>query len=116
VVLAGPSAGSLCWHLGGPTDSFREQLDPFTGGLGFLPFSNGVHDDFDAQPRRSTFRRMVADGILPAGYATEDGVGLHYRGERLYEAVTMLAGKRAWYVEPDRHHGYAEHAIDPRLI
>jgi len=28
VVLAGASAGSLCWHLGGPTDSFGDALDP----------------------------------------------------------------------------------------
>ncbi|HUY48078.1 MAG TPA: Type 1 glutamine amidotransferase-like domain-containing protein [Streptosporangiaceae bacterium] len=48
VVLAGASAGSLCWHLGGPTDSFGDALDPFTDGLGFLPYSNGVHDDFGA--------------------------------------------------------------------
>ena len=26
VVLAGASAGSLCWHRGGPTDSFGDQL------------------------------------------------------------------------------------------
>lgn len=32
VVLTGASAGSLCWHVGGPTDSFRDNLDPFTGG------------------------------------------------------------------------------------
>ena len=37
VVLAGASAGSLCWHVGGPTDSFRDRLDPFTGGLRLLP-------------------------------------------------------------------------------
>ncbi|GIH03350.1 peptidase E [Rhizocola hellebori] len=116
VVLAGPSAGSLCWHTGGPTDSFRDELDPFTNGLGFLPFSNGVHDDFDAQPRRDTYRAMVAQGVLPAGYATEDGVGLHYLGEQLHEAITMVPGKRAWYVEPDGHDGYLEHAIIPRLI
>jgi peptidase E len=42
VVLAGESAGSMCWHLGGLTDSFRDALDPVTNGLGFLPFSNGV--------------------------------------------------------------------------
>jgi len=35
VVLTGASAGSMCWHVGGPTDSFRDNLDPFTGGLAF---------------------------------------------------------------------------------
>ncbi len=56
VVLAGASAGSLCWHTGGPTDSFGDSLDAFTDGIGLLPFSNGVHDDFDDQPRRTTYR------------------------------------------------------------
>ena len=50
MVLAGRSAGSLCWHVGGATDSFSDALDPFTGGLAFLPFSNGVHDDLATSP------------------------------------------------------------------
>ena len=29
-VLAGGSAGSLCWHRGGTTDSFGDRLDAFT--------------------------------------------------------------------------------------
>ena len=80
IVLAGASAGSLCWHVGGPTDSFSDRLDPFTGGLGLLPYSNGVHDDFPGQPRREVYRTMIAEGVLPGGYATEDGTGLHYQG------------------------------------
>jgi peptidase E len=115
-VLAGASAGSVCWHVGGPTDSFRDDLDPFTDGLGFLPYSNGVHDDLDDQPRRTAFRDLVADGSLPGGYATEDGVGLVYAGTRMREAVTVLPGKRAWRVAPDGLGGYLEEPILPRLI
>jgi peptidase E len=37
VILAGISAGSICWHLGGTTDSFGE-LRAVTDGLGLLPF------------------------------------------------------------------------------
>jgi peptidase E len=116
VVLAGASAGSLCWHFGGPTDSYRDALDPFTGGLAFLPYSNGVHDDLDDQPRRAAFRELIANGKLPAGYATEDGVGLLYAGTRLLEAITILPGSRAWHVTPNGNGGYAEQAIVPRLI
>jgi peptidase E len=116
IVLTGSSAGSMCWHAGGPTDSFRDNLDPFTGGLAFLPYSNGVHDDLDDQPRRTVFRELVAAGTLPAGYATEDGVGLLYAGTELVEAVTILPGKHAWHVTPDGNGGYAEQAIVPRLI
>jgi peptidase E len=116
VVLTGSSAGSLCWHLGGPTDSFGDSLDVFADGLGLVPYSNGVHDDLDDQPRRRVYREFVAVGRLPAGYATEDGVGLHYIGTELHEAVTILPGKRAWRVEPDGHGDYAEQAIAPRPI
>ena len=62
VVLAGWSAGSLCWHRGGPTDSFGDSLAVFTDGLGLLPYSNGVHDSLDDQPRRRVYREYVADG------------------------------------------------------
>jgi peptidase E len=116
VVLAGGSAGSLCWYRGGPTDSFRDGLDPFTDGIGLLPASNGVHDDSAAQPRREVYRRMVADGTLDAGYATEDGVGLHYVDTGLQEAVSMLAGKRAWRVQPDGSGGYTEAPVPARPI
>lgn len=99
VVLAGWSAGSLCWHTGGPTDSYRDGLDPFLDGLGLLPYSNGVHDDFAGQPRRAAYRRMAADGTLPPGYASEDGVGLHYVGTELHEAVTVRPDAAAWWVD-----------------
>lgn len=116
VVLAGASAGSLCWHRGGPTDSFSDRLDPFTGGLALLPYSNGVHDDFPGQPRREVYRAMVAQGVLPGGYATDDGTGLHYLGTTLHEAVSIRPGKRAWRVDPATGGGYAEEPIEPRNI
>jgi len=38
-VLAGVSAGALCWFEGGTTDSFGPALRPFTAGLPLLPGS-----------------------------------------------------------------------------
>ena len=86
VVLTGVSAGSICWHQGGTTDSFGAQLAPVTNGLGFLPYGNGVHYDAEAR-RRPLIHRLVADGTLGQTHCTDDGVGLHYRGTRLIEAV-----------------------------
>jgi hypothetical protein len=116
VVLAGVSAGSLCWHVGGPTDSFSDRLDPFTGGLGLLPYSNGVHDDFPGQRRREVYRAMVAQGVLPGGQATEGGTGLHYEGTTLHEAVSIRPGKRAWPVGPGPGGSYTDEPIEPRAI
>jgi peptidase E len=97
VVLAGVSAGSVCWHTGGTTDAFGPDLRPVTNGLAFLPYANGVHYDSEAQ-RRPLFHRLVADGTLPAGYATDDHVGLLYRGTELAGAVTEVRGQGAYRV------------------
>jgi peptidase E len=115
VVLAGVSAGSLCWHAGGTTDSFGPDLRPVTNGLGLLPHSNGVHHDSEVQ-RRPLYHRWVADGTLPAGYATDDGVGLVYRGTDLVEAVADRPGKAAYRVERGADGTAVETRIEPRRL
>jgi peptidase E len=78
-VLAGVSAGSICWHVGGPTDSFGPTLRPVTNALGLLPYGNGVHYDSEEQ-RRPLLHQLVADQVLPLSYATDDGIGILYEG------------------------------------
>ena len=80
VILGGVSAGSLCWHLGGTTDSFGQILQPVTNALGFLPYANGVHYDAEAQ-RRPLLHQLMKSGVLsPLAYATDDTVGIWYEG------------------------------------
>lgn len=97
VVLAGVSAGSICWYRGGTTDSYGPDLRAVTNGLALLPYDNGVHYDSEAQ-RRPTIHRLVADGTLGVTHCTDDGVGLVYRGTELVEAVTEIPGKGAYVV------------------
>ncbi len=115
VVLAGVSAGSVCWHVGGTTDAYGPDLRPVTDALGFLPFSNGVHYDAEEQ-RRPLFQRLVAEGMLPAGYATDNGVGLLYRGTEMVEAVAEVTGARAYHVRRDQSGAAEENMIEPRLL
>ena len=98
VVLTGVSAGSLCWHVGGTTDSFGPTLRPITNGLGLVPWSNGVHYDTEEQ-RRPLYQSLVADGTLPAGYATDDGAGVLYRGTEMVGAYAERDGAGAYFVE-----------------
>jgi peptidase E len=114
VVLSGVSAGSICWHVGGTTDSFGPDLRPVTNGLGLLPYSNGVHYDAEAQ-RRPLFHRLVGEGVLPAGYATDNGVGLVYRGTELVEAVAEVRGKAAYHVSGEGGE-VREERMEPRLL
>lgn len=115
VVLAGVSAGSLCWHVGGTTDSFGPDLRPVTNGIGLLPYSNGVHYDSEAQ-RRPLFQRLVAVGALPPGFATDDGVGLHYVGTEMVEAVADRPGAAAYRVERAADGSATETRVEPRLV
>jgi peptidase E len=105
VVLGGVSAGSICWHVGGTTDSFGLDLRAVDNGLGFLPYSNGVHYDSEER-RRPLFHELIGDGRLPDGFATDDGVGLVYRGTELAEVVSE---------QPDKY-GYAVRRIGPGTV
>ena len=85
VILGGVSAGSICWHVGGPTDSFGPELQPHRG-LALLPYGNGVHYDSEEQ-RRPLLHSLVASQALPLSYATDDGVGILYEGTEPVEVI-----------------------------
>lgn len=109
VVLAGVSAGSICWFEGGTTDSFGPGLSAVTNGLGFLPYGNGVHYDTEAR-RRPLVHRLVAEGVLGETHCTDDGVGLHYAGTRLIGAASERDGAAAYRVVRD-----GEVAVEERI-
>ena len=101
-VLGGVSAGSICWHVGGPTDSFGAELQAVTNGLCLLPYGNGVHYDSEEQ-RRPLMHRLVGEEVLPLSYATDDQVGILYEGIEPIEVVVDVEvapdGPAAYRVE-----------------
>jgi peptidase E len=115
VVLAGVSAGSLCWHVGGTTDSFGPELRAVTNGLAFLPWSNCPHYDGEEQ-RRPLYHRLIGERVLGAGYATDNGVGLHYRGVEMVGAVSEVAGAGAYFVERLADGTVHETRVEPRVL
>jgi peptidase E len=94
VVMAGVSAGSLCWHVGGPTDSFGPKLETVTNGLALVPYGNGVHYDTEAQ-RRPLLHSLVKDAILPLSFATDDHAAIVYEGSNPVEVVIDTADSKA---------------------
>jgi peptidase E len=92
VILSGVSAGSICWHVGGPTDSFGAELRAVTNGLGLVPYGNGVHYDSE-EPRRPLLHRLVGDSVLPLSYATDDGIAILYEGTEPVEVVADQEGE-----------------------
>ncbi len=112
-LLCGSSAGSICWFDFGVTDSVAEALTAMPC-LGFIAGSNCPH--YDGEPeRRPAFRRLVATGALPPGFACDDGVGLHYRGASLDAVVSSRPDARAYRVEA-RDGAAVETALETTVV
>jgi peptidase E len=96
IVLAGVSAGAICWFEQGLTDSFSGELRPLDC-LGFLPGSCCPHYDGEAQ-RRPSYHRLLAAGEISAGVAIEDWTGAHFKDTELYKVISSKRGARAYRV------------------
>ncbi len=112
VVLGGVSAGSICWHFGGPTDSFGPKLETVTNALGFLPWGNGVHYDSEAQ-RRPLLQSLVQNETLPLSFATDDHAGIIYQGIDPIEVVIDKADQNAKAYKVEKINGEVVETVLP---
>lgn len=94
VVLAGGSAGALCWHTGGVTTSFGPTASVVADGLGFVPGSLAVHYDSDST-RAPAYEQGIASGALAPGIALDEGTGVVYRDDGDGPAVVDVVSERA---------------------
>lgn len=96
VVLAGVSAGMICWFASSVTDSFGA-VAPLHDGLGLIATSACPH--YDGEPtRRPRYQALIASGF-PAGYAADDGAALHFIDDQLHEVVVSRPNATAYWVE-----------------
>jgi len=115
IVLAGVSAGAICWFAGGTTDSFGLALRPFTAGLGLLAGSYCPH--YSSEPaRRPAYQALVSDGTLAPGIACDDGTAAHFADDALAGIVADRPGASGYLVEPDGHGGCTEAGLPVSLL
>jgi dipeptidase E len=111
-VLAGLSAGAMCWFAGGVS---RSSGPPEAiAGLGLLEGSLTVHADGEPE-RLPVWLSSVRDGTLPGGWALDDGVGLLFRGQRLERAVSSRPGAGAQRVDQVAGE-LVRHRLEPELL
>src|SRR5271166_166979 len=111
-VLAGLSAGAMCWFEGGITRSSGPP-EPIAG-LGLLEGSLTVHADGEPE-RLPVWLTHVRDGTLPGGWALDDGVALLFRGLRLERAVSSRPGAGAQRVDAIAGE-LVRHRLEPELL
>lgn len=96
IVLAGVSAGAICWFEQGVTDAFADQLRGLPC-LGFLPGSCCPHYDGEAE-RRPTYHELLRRGEIAPGIAIDDGVGVHFLDTEMHQVVSSQQGATAYRV------------------
>jgi peptidase E len=111
-VLAGLSAGAMCWFHAGVTCSSGPP-EPIAG-LGLLEGSLTVHADGEPE-RLPVWLAHVRDGTIPGGWALDDGVGLLFRGPSLARAVSSRPGAAAQRVDAIAGE-LVRHRLEPDLL
>ena len=97
-MLAGLSAGAMCWFEGGVSKSGG--MPEAVSGIGLLPGSLSVH--MDSEPERlPVYFEAVGGGRLPPGFAADDGAALVFRGLALQECVASRPDARVVRVAAD---------------
>jgi dipeptidase E len=113
IVLAGLSAGAMCWFAGGLTMSGGA---PRPGpGLHLLEGSMSVH--LDGEPERlPAYREAVATGALAPGYAVDDCAALLFAGTRLDACVASRPGARVIHISADGRGATIEQPQSVKLL
>jgi dipeptidase E len=96
IILAGGSAGSLCWFTGGYSDSRPKQLS-IVYGLAFLPFSHCPH--YHSEPtRKPLYFQAVLDGKLGEGYACDDMAGIIFVNGEFKKSVSVNTDNNNYFI------------------
>jgi len=96
IILAGGSAGSLCWFTGGYTDSRPKELS-LMECLGFLDYSHSPHYNGDPA-RRPLYKKAILEGKLNPGYACDDNAGLLFIDGKMVKSVSLNPKNNNYFV------------------
>ncbi len=86
IILAGGSAGSICWFQNGISDSRPTHLS-VVEGLGFLPYSNCPH--YSEESRKNLYHQMIVKGKMNPGYATDELAGILFKNGKAVEFINQ---------------------------
>jgi dipeptidase E len=112
-VLAGLSAGAICWFEQGSTDSIGRELGVLEC-LGWLKGSMTPHYDGEAE-RRPKLHQFVLEQQIQNGFAADDGAALHFLNENLEHVVSSRPYAHAYRVEL-RAEIVTETALETRFL
>ncbi|GAB7087417.1 peptidase E [Marinifilum fragile] len=95
IILAGGSAGSLCWFQSGISDSRPVNLSVIDG-MSFLPFSHCPH--YSDNLKKEVYHEQIKNKTISAGYACDDKSGILFRNGKYIETVSLNDINNSYYV------------------
>jgi dipeptidase E len=95
IILAGGSAGSLCWFTGGFTDSRPKYLSQIDC-LGFLNYSHCPH--FGSINRKTLYEEAILNHKLKEGYACDNLAGLLFVNGVLKKSVSLNKDNNNYFI------------------
>nr|NQU93329.1 peptidase E [Bacteroidota bacterium] len=96
IVLAGGSAGSLCWFENGISDSRPVQLS-VVDGLSFLSFSHCPHYS-GGEVRKNTYHNKILEGAIKPGYGCDNFSGILFKNGRFVKVVSLNDKNNSYWV------------------
>lgn len=114
VILAGVSAGFVCWFEECITDSIPGKFTPMSC-LGLLPGSGCPHYDGQAG-RPEAYHSLLAAGEVSAGYACDDGVGLHFIDGKLHKVISSRKNANAFHLYREMSGKTVEERLKPEYL
>ncbi|PZD70828.1 Peptidase E [Acaryochloris thomasi RCC1774] len=95
-ILAGVSAGAVCWFESALTDARAGTLMPLKC-LNFISGSCCPHYSLEAE-RKPTFEKLVRNGDISPGIAIDDGAAAHFVDGQLKHVISGHDGSAAYKV------------------
>ena len=95
-ILAGVSAGAICWFTQGITDSWAHGLRVMDC-MSFLDGCCCPHYDGEKN-RRPSVMEMINNEQISRCLAIEDGAAVHYNNGELLGALSFYENKNAYFV------------------
>ena len=113
IVLAGGSAGSICWFNASYSDSRPKNLS-IVNGLAFLPFSHCPH--FHSEPgRKPLYTAALLEGRMTAGYACDDKAGILFLNGQYSKSVALDTSSHTYFLSV-KDGKIDEHTFDAEII
>ena len=95
-ILAGVSAGSICWFEQGITDSWASNLNIFDC-LGFINGVSCPHYETE-KDRRPIVHQLIKDKKIDFCYASNDGSALHFKNGILFQSIRFYKNSNSYKI------------------